>query len=121
VRHGNNPGDAPACRDNDTWYPTPCRPRRHCDGLCLQFSPMSPARTVTEPPTSWTTRPEATVDISGSSFAANAEVTVRVTRPDSSVVTGDGSFEPWPTSYDTVVADGEGDFHYYYILDGIPW
>ncbi|MGD0204845.1 MAG: VWA domain-containing protein, partial [Dehalococcoidia bacterium] len=63
--------------------------------------------------------PEATVQISGSGFAANAEVTVRVTRPDLSTVTGDGSFEPWPTSYDTVVADGEGDFRYYYTLDGV--
>ena len=63
--------------------------------------------------------PEETVDISGTGFAPSAEVTVRVTRPDSSVVTGDGSFEPWPTSYDTVVADGEGSFQYYYILDGI--
>ena len=63
--------------------------------------------------------PEATVQISGSNFAANAEVTVRVTRPDLSTVTGDGSFDPWPTSYDTVVADEEGDFQYNYILDGI--
>ena len=63
--------------------------------------------------------PEATVQISGSNFAANAEVTVRVTRPDLSTVTGDGSFDPWPTSYDTIVADGEGDFQYNYILDGI--
>jgi hypothetical protein len=64
--------------------------------------------------------PGDTVQISGSGFAANAEVTVRVTRPDGSVVTGDGFFTPWPTSYDTVVADGEGGFQYYYILNGIP-
>ena len=63
--------------------------------------------------------PGDTVDISGSAFAPNAEVTVRVTRPDASVVTGDGSFAPWPTSYDTVITDGEGGFQYYYVLNGI--
>jgi len=63
--------------------------------------------------------PEETVQISGTGFTPNAELTVRVTRPDDSVVTGDGSFAPWPTSYDGVIAGAEGEFEYYYVLNGI--
>ena len=44
---------------------------------------------------------------------------MRVTRPDGSVVTGDGSFVPWPTAYDTVTTAPDGSFAFDYILDGI--
>jgi PKD repeat protein len=60
-----------------------------------------------------------TVHISGSGFAPGARLTIKVTRPDGSVVTGDGSFAPWPTAYDAVVADLDGSFDYNYVLDGV--
>ena len=42
--------------------------------------------------------PEETVTIAGVGFAGDCDVTVRVTRPDGSIVTGDGTFGPWPTA-----------------------
>src|SRR3989338_2435882 len=63
--------------------------------------------------------PEETVLISGTGFVPNAQLLVRVTRPDSSIVTGDGSFGAWPTSYDYDTSDNSGDFEFSYILDGI--
>ncbi|MDO8616716.1 MAG: thrombospondin type 3 repeat-containing protein [Dehalococcoidia bacterium] len=63
--------------------------------------------------------PGETVHITGSGYEPSCDVTVRVTRPDGSVVTGDGSFDPWPTAYDTVTTAGGGSFTYDYILDGI--
>jgi PKD repeat protein len=60
-----------------------------------------------------------TVHISGSGFAPGARLTIKVTRPDGSVVTGDGSFAPWPTAYDAVTADLDGKFDYNHVLDGI--
>ena len=63
--------------------------------------------------------PEQTVIVTGAGFDAGAQLMVRVTRPDGSIVTGDGSFAAWPTAYDDVVADANGAFVYNYILDGI--
>src|SRR4030042_2261402 len=63
--------------------------------------------------------PEETVHITGNGFIAGATLTIKVTRPDGSVVTGDGSFAPWPTAYDTVVVGTEGSFQYDYVLDGL--
>lgn len=60
-----------------------------------------------------------TVHISGYGFAPGVSLTIKVTRPDGSVVTGDGSFAPWPTAYDAVIADLDGKFDYNYVLDGI--
>jgi len=60
-----------------------------------------------------------TVPISGSGFTPGANLTIKITRPDGSVVTGDGSFAPWPTAYDAVIADLDGKFDYNYVLDGI--
>jgi len=60
--------------------------------------------------------PKETVIISGSGFDANIDLLVRVTRPDGSVITGDGSGTP---GSDVVVTDGAGGFTYNYILDGI--
>ena len=63
--------------------------------------------------------PGETVKISGSGFSPAALLQIRVTRPDGSRVTGDGSFKPWPTDYDNVVADVRGELVYAYVLDGI--
>ena len=60
--------------------------------------------------------PEETVLISGTGFRAGCEIVVRVTRPDGSVVVGDGSFAP---GSDTAVSDQDGAFSYRYQLDGI--
>lgn len=57
--------------------------------------------------------PGATVTVTGSGFDADATLTVIVTRPDGSVVTGDGTETP---GSDTVVADAEGGFTYLYVL-----
>jgi len=50
--------------------------------------------------------PEETVLVSGCGFEPNTELTIRVVRPDDSVMTGDGSFRRWPKSYDMVTTDG---------------
>ncbi|MEM4663074.1 MAG: hypothetical protein QXM75_03560, partial [Candidatus Diapherotrites archaeon] len=63
--------------------------------------------------------PGEIVIISGSGFEPNAELLVKVIRPDGSVVTGDGSFRPWPTSYDYAKASEEGTFEFNYVLNGI--
>jgi len=60
--------------------------------------------------------PEETVTISGSNFPANTTLLIKVTRPDGSVVKGDGSFTP---GSDEVTTDAEGKFTYFYKLDGI--
>jgi hypothetical protein len=60
--------------------------------------------------------PEETVILTGTGFAPNAIYTIAVTRPDGSVVIGDGSFTP---GSDTVLTDASGNFTYNYILDGI--
>jgi len=63
--------------------------------------------------------PNSTVHISGSGFDTNSSLAVHVTRPDGSVVTGDGSFASWPTGYDYVIAGSGGAFEFDYVLDGI--
>jgi uncharacterized repeat protein (TIGR01451 family) len=57
--------------------------------------------------------PGTTVTVSGSGFDAGSTLTVVVTRPDGSVVTGDGSET---SGSDDVVADAGGGFTYAYIL-----
>jgi len=63
--------------------------------------------------------PEQTVHITGTGFTPDTQYSVRVTRPDSSIVTGDGSFYSWRTTYDEITTDSEGSFQYDYVLDGI--
>ena len=63
--------------------------------------------------------PESAVHLYGSGFATNAILTIRVTRPNGSVVSGDGTFEPWPKPYDDVVVGGDGYFDFDYILNGV--
>lgn len=60
--------------------------------------------------------PEETVHITGAGYAASCSVTVRITRPDGSVVVGDGSFAP---GSDVVTTSPAGDLAYDYILNGI--
>jgi hypothetical protein len=63
--------------------------------------------------------PELTVHISGSGFDSMSQLMVKITRPDGSVVTGDGTFGGWPALYDSVQTDVAGNFNYDYVLDGI--
>src|SRR3972149_674698 len=60
--------------------------------------------------------PEETVHVTGTGYAASCQVTVRVTRPDGSIVKGDGSFV---SGSDSVTISPTGDLAYDYILDGI--
>src|SRR3989304_3236206 len=60
--------------------------------------------------------PDETAVISGSGFGAGESLDIPIIPPDGSVVAGDGSFIP---GWDTVVADGDGNFTYSYILNGI--
>jgi len=60
--------------------------------------------------------PEEIVLISGTGFLPNAVYTIVVTRPDGSIVIGDGSYR---TGSDAISADSNGNFTYYYELDGI--
>jgi hypothetical protein len=87
--------------------------------LGLALATMVPA-SAESVPTVWTDKPdyapEETVIIAGSGFADNVTLTVRVTRPDSTIVTGDGTFRP---GSDNVTTDTEGGFTYEYILDGV--
>jgi cysteine-rich repeat protein len=63
--------------------------------------------------------PTFIVHIAGSGFASDSSYLIKVTRPDGSVVTGDGSFGEWPSYYDIAVTDADGNFQFDYILDGI--
>jgi hypothetical protein len=63
--------------------------------------------------------PTFIVHIAGSGFASDYSYMIKVTRPDGSVVTGDGSFGEWPSYYDIAVTDADGNFQFDYILDGI--
>jgi len=66
--------------------------------------------------------PKETVTITGSGYECQVVLTVKVTRPDGSVVVGDGTFA---SGSDSVVTDNDGAvvndgaFVYAYILDGI--
>lgn len=60
--------------------------------------------------------PEETVLIKGDGFTSLTAVDVKVTRPDGSIVKGDGTFTP---GFDTVLISAEGNLEYLYILDGI--
>ena len=60
--------------------------------------------------------PEEVVHVTGAGYAASCAVVVRVTRPDGSVVVGDGSFAP---GSDTVTTGAGGELAYDYQLDGI--
>lgn len=88
--------------------------------LLMVVSPIMADSDPVTTPTVWTDKsdyaPEETVIIYGSGFEPGLEVLVKVTRPDGSVVTGDGSFTE---GSDTVTTDAEGKFTYYYLLDGI--
>lgn len=60
--------------------------------------------------------PGETAKIIGENFPINTILIIRVTRPDGSVVKGDGSFEE---GNDEVETDEEGWFEYHYQLNGI--
>ncbi len=60
--------------------------------------------------------PGATVFMTGTGFAASCDVTISVTRPDGSVVKGDGSFEP---GSDVVTTGADGALSYAYVLNGV--
>lgn len=60
--------------------------------------------------------PEEMVTITGGGFAPNTLYDIPVTRPDGSIVTGDGSFS---CGWDAVQSDASGAFTYSYQLDGI--
>ena len=70
-------------------------------------------------PTERTYTPDSIVHVDGSGFAAGAGLAIRVTLPDGSVVSGDGSLEPWPKDYDNFLSDAEGAFQFDYILEGV--
>jgi hypothetical protein len=60
--------------------------------------------------------PESTVLVSGSGYGPGCRLLVEVTRPDGSIVRGDGTFSP---GVDDVVTSAAGTFTYAYQLDGI--
>src|SRR6266516_6777800 len=61
--------------------------------------------------------PGELVHVTGMGYAPGCDVVVKVTRPDGSVVTGDGSFAP---GSDTVTTDIFGGFNYDYQLQSFP-
>jgi len=58
-------------------------------------------------------RDNETVRISGVAFSPMTDLSVRVTRPDGSVVTGDGTNTP---GTDTITTDAQGAFSFDYII-----
>src|SRR6185295_11092642 len=58
-------------------------------------------------------RDNETVHISGVAFPLMTDLSLRVTRPDGSVVTGDGTNTP---GTDTVTTDAQGAFSFDYII-----
>ncbi len=77
-------------------------------------SPTPQGPTVTTDKPDYT--PGETVIITGKGFAPSTSYDVPVTRPNGSVVVGDGSFQP---GWDSVITDGGGAFTYNYKLNGI--
>jgi uncharacterized repeat protein (TIGR01451 family) len=75
---------------------------------------------VNTTPIIWTDKadynPGETATVYGSGFIPHAFYDIPMIRPDGSIVLGDGSFTP---GWDTVQADSDGNFTYYYQLDGI--
>ena len=61
--------------------------------------------------------PGSLVHVSGMGYFPGCDVVVKVTRPDGSVVSGDGSFAP---GSDTVTTDPLGNFTYDYLLPSNP-
>ena len=61
--------------------------------------------------------PGSIVHVTGMGYAPNCDVVVKVTRPDGTVVKGDGSFMP---GSDTVTTDLFGNLSYDYQLQGFP-
>src|SRR4051794_35798805 len=61
--------------------------------------------------------PGSLVHVTGMGYAPGCDVVVKVTRPDGSVVSGDGSFTP---GSDTVTTDFLGGFSYDYQLQSSP-
>ncbi|HMF82949.1 MAG TPA: hypothetical protein VKI01_06715, partial [Acidimicrobiia bacterium] len=60
--------------------------------------------------------PGENVEVTGAGYRALCDLLIRVTRPDGSIVVGDGTFQP---GSDTVTTDDAGKFLYHYQLDGI--
>jgi len=61
--------------------------------------------------------PGSIVHITGTGYGPGCDVVMKVTRPDGSVVRGDGSFEP---GSDTVTTDLLGELSYDYQLQSVP-
>ena len=61
--------------------------------------------------------PGSLVHVTGMGYAPNCDVVVKITRPDGSVVSGDGSFAP---GSDTATTDLFGGLNYDYLLQSIP-
>ncbi|NIM52776.1 MAG: hypothetical protein GTO22_26615, partial [Gemmatimonadales bacterium] len=61
--------------------------------------------------------PGETVTVTGAGFAGATNYDVPVVRPDSSIVTGDGTSTP---GWDTVQTNGQGNFNYSYLLPDDP-
>ena len=57
-----------------------------------------------------------TAQIFGTGFEPFTSILIKVTRPDASVVTGDGTETP---GSDTVTTNVDGNFAYYYYINGI--
>ena len=54
------------------------------------------------------------VQFSGTGLVPDTTYRVRVVREDGTLVSGDGTGAAWPTAYDTIVTDAEGDFRFDY-------
>src|SRR5687767_11633202 len=61
-------------------------------------------------------KPSETVIVTGTGYAPECDVVVKITRPNGTVVVGDGSFAP---GSDTVATSAAGDLYYEYILNGV--
>jgi hypothetical protein len=57
-----------------------------------------------------------TAIVTGSGFAPSANYDIPITRPDGTIVKGDGTFT---AGWDTIQSGGSGGFVYNYKLDGI--
>lgn len=68
----------------------------------------------------WTDEPQYlkgdTARIFGTGFSPYTPILIKVTRPDGSIVTGDGTETP---GSDTIVTNVDGNFAYTYMIDGI--
>ncbi len=85
-------------------------------GALSLFSPSSASASPTVTTDKEDYDPSDTVVVSGSGFGPGDLLDIVITRPDSTIITGDGTgTEGW----DTLMTTGNGSFDYNYILNGI--